>query len=436
MKGWAVATRIDGQGMPEIIARRTRHSKSFQLPGGQIRVVHALYPVHWDNAGTWEEVDETPITNDGGVTWRTTNTPYLLQWESDTLTLTYRSKRGGDTCRIRLLRLDGVPVVPAPLPTVSGRSISAFVAPDLEIELRVRSHGVEIFKTLHGPLAPTSLTWGVQIGDDSKLRFDLMNTSGRDNILLAAATRPAGLNRTRRIEMAHSRTPDDLVNVPGRNTYEVTETFTGRTRFIDPVTRARTWVNEFEYPVEIDVTVSETVVTTDDDGMGYISSDYWRANFCAINPVNYAAAWRFQTVNIPQGQTLDSANLTVNVTARLGSGSATLSGEKVANAASWPNASANSPAFMTATTANTAFSVPASSGSKVINVLTAVQEIVNQATWAANNNMRLGFSSTAGMAGGSYVNFEDYAAAGTAQATLDIVYTAAATGNAIAWIKA
>jgi hypothetical protein len=90
-----VATRIDGQGMPEIIERRTRNSKSFQLPGGQIRVVNALYPVHWDNAGTWEEVDETPITNDGGVTWRTTNTPYLLQWQSDTLTLTYRSKKGG-----------------------------------------------------------------------------------------------------------------------------------------------------------------------------------------------------------------------------------------------------------------------------------------------------------------------------------------------------
>jgi hypothetical protein len=192
-----------------------------------------------------------------------------------------------------LLRLDGVPVVtPAPLPTVTGRSIRAFVAPDLEIELRVRSHGVEIFKILHGPLAPTSLTWGVQVGDDSKIRFDLMHTEGRDNILRAAATRPIGLNRVRRIEMTHSRTPDDFVTVPGRNTYEVTETFTGRTRFIDPVTGARSWVSEFEYPVEIDVTITELIAAAGDDGAG--TGGFWYTA-SSLNKSTYNAGFRFQT---------------------------------------------------------------------------------------------------------------------------------------------
>jgi hypothetical protein len=328
-----------------------------------------------------------------------------------------------------------VPVVtPAPLPTVTGRSISAFVAPDLEIELRVRSHGVEIFKILHGPLAPTSLTWGVQVGDDSKIRFDLMHTEGRDNILRAAATRPIGLNRVRRIEMTHSRTPDDFVTVPGRNTYEVTETFTGRTRFIDPVTGARSWVSEFEYPVEIDVTITELIAAAGDDGAG--TGGFWYTA-SSLNKSTYNAGFRFQTVNVPQGQTLDSATFTWNITARSGTANATLAGEATDNALAWANLSANDPdTTMTPTTATATVPVPAATGLQNIDVKGPVQEIINRAGFAPNNNVRLGFSDTSGM-GADYVAFENYEAAGTSEAKLVLVYTpAAGVSNSIAWIKA
>jgi hypothetical protein len=67
-------------------------------------------------------------------------------------------------------------------PVTEGRSVRVMVVPDLEIELRVRPHGVEIFKILHSAAAPTALTWEVVEGDVSNIRFDPMSTAGRDNL--------------------------------------------------------------------------------------------------------------------------------------------------------------------------------------------------------------------------------------------------------------
>lgn len=410
------------QGEVERVDLRTRQSKSFARPDGSIRVVNRMYPVHYDNNGQWVEVDDSLITNDGGVTWRTADTSYNLQWESDTCTLSYQSKRGGDFVRIRLMQLDGVPVVtPFPKPTVTGRSIKALIAPDLEIELRIRANGVEIYKTLLGPLAPTSLTWRVLEGDSSRIAFDLMNTSGIDNLTFSAL-RSGEVQRRRRIEITHSRTPDDTTTFPGKNTYFVTETFTGRTRFIDPNTFARSWLNEVVYPVEIDVTVVDHITANTDDGYGSTGPAYW-LQVQTYTKLAKAAAWRFLAVNVPQGTTLTSAIITVNVTASSGAASATMAGENVDSASLWANMSANSPLNMAATTATISVATPAL-GTRTIDVTTLAQEIVNRAGWAANNNMRFGFTNVSAM-GASYWRAEDYNAVGTAEAFITIIYTAA-----------
>lgn len=424
------------QGEVERVELRTRQSKSFARSDGSIRVVNRLYPVHYDNNG-WVEIDDSIISNDGGVTFRTADTSYNLQWESDTCTLSYQSKRGGDFVRIRLMKLDGVPVVtPFPKPTVTGRSIVSLIAPDLQIELRIRGNGVEIFKTLLGPLAATSLTWRVIEGDSSQLTFDLMNTSGRDN-LLRTAPRVGEIQKQRRIEMDHSRTPDDGVSIPGKNTYQVTETFTGRTRWIDPNTMARSWLSEFVYPVEIDVTIVDHVSTTLDDGYSGLSAAYWletQINTQGYVGNNKGGAWRFQSVNVPQGTVLTSAIITVNVTGRNGTQNGIVKGNNVDSAASWAHASANSPFNMTATTASTSWATPASTGVKTMDVTTSAQEIINRAGWVANNHMRFGFTDVTAMTA-SYHIIEDYQAAGTAEAFITIIYTPAATAGNIAWVK-
>lgn len=410
---------------------RSLSGKTFLQPDGRIRHVSCIAPVHWDDQGQWVDIDDTPTSMDGGKTWSTPSTPYNLLWDSENLTLSLTSKRGGDV-RVRLAALDGVAVQPQKdLPTVNGQSIRAFVAPELEIELRVRPNGVEIFKILHGPAAPRSFTWEVAEGDTTNIVADFLGTKGRDNLGGTQARKLGNvLNRHRSVEITHVKSNIDLL--PGKAIYSVIESFTGRTRLIDPDTRARTWVDEVEWPVEIDVTVTVLVTADQDDGRG--NSTTWYITGPVVRSTA-AAAFRFQTVNVPQGQVLDSATLTINVTNRGGTESATLAGNNVDSAAAWAGYSANTPLSMSATTANVSWQIPATTGLKNIDVKAICQEIINRAGWAANNNLRLGFTNISGITT-SYAYIEDYSDPGTAQAQLVIVYTAGGSAGNIAWIKA
>lgn len=411
-------------GETEIVERRRRNSKTIRQADGKIRVVNRLRPVHWDNAGQWVEVDDTPQSADGGRTWTTPSTPYNLAWDSETLTLSYTSKKGGDVT-VKLSALDGSPFTGKPSAVLEGQDIVCAVSPDLDIRLRVRSHGVEIFKVLKGPSAPKALAWEISEGDMSSISFAPMTTKGMDNALRGDLQRLSGdlLNRRRQAEIAHAAT--EPRTRAGRRTYQVTETVTGRTRFVDPLTRARLWVDEIVYPVEVDVTVSESIVANDDDGRQDGPGGYWDVNNCRLNYGNdQRAIWRFQTVDVPQGQVLDSATLTVNVTTRSGTGSALISGEDADDAPAWTTGNQS----MTATTANTSWAVPGTTGTKQIDILTAAQEIVDRVGWAANNDMRFGFTDLTSI-GSAYAFFEDYSAAGTAEGELEIVYTAGGGGD-------
>ena len=407
-------------GEVELTQRRGRNSKVFRRQDGKYRVVSRLHPVHWDDGAEWVEVDAAPISVDGGRTWSTASTPYHLLWDSENLILSYQSKKGGEVT-VRLAALDGVPVgKQTGLPVVSGQSIKSRVAPDFDIELRVRAYGVEIFKILHGPAAPRRMEWEVIEGNLSNIRLDLLNTSGQDNLLNSQARRGSKLNRRRRVEISHTRSGDDILVNPGRTTYRAEETLTGDSRFIERATGARSWVPEIEWPVEIDVTISESVVANNDDGRGQAGN--WYISQPRTYDADFNPGWRFQTVNVPQGQTLDSAIMTVNILSAAGSDTFTLAGNNVDNAADWTNLSANDPDTMAATTATVSVNTLAV-GIRTINVLGPVQEIINRAGWTANNALRLGYSDVTGATGYQY--FEDYSAAGTAEAELEIIYTAA-----------
>jgi hypothetical protein len=417
-------------GAIEVISRRTPFSKTFQRPDGKAHLSVGVAPMHWHDGAGWVDIDEAPITLDGGKTWTTRSTPYSLAWDAQLLELSYTSKRGGDV-RVKLVALDGspVPTVTA-APVTEGRSIRVMVVPDLEIELRVRPYGVEIFKILHSAAAPSALTWEIVEGDLSNIRFDPTNTVGRDNLHKKSAARRTEFAQQRMVEITHDRSPDDLAKHPGKKTYSVTESFTGRTRVVDSETRARSWKAEVEYPVEIDVKVSGTNVADDNDGYGLSASDYWR-NVLITTQATKLGAVRFQTVNVPQGQVIDSAFLGVNVTLISGTGSATLKGQALDEAPAWPNGSAFSPKTMAATTASLAVPVPPVIGQTAYDVTAIVQEILNRAGWVANNDLRLGFTDGSAM-GAAYMNWEDYNAVGTAQARLDIVYNSFLDGSCMA----
>lgn len=410
---------VVGQDEVELVALRSRNCKTFRKPDGSFRAIARAAPLHWDDQGSWVEVDHTPVTQDGRV-FSTASTPYVLSWDAQTCTLTYSSKRGGDV-RVRLAALDGVPVSgPFPAATVVGQSVKVLVAPQLQIELRIRTHGVELYKILLGPLAPKSLTWEVTEGGRANINFDPMTTTGRDNMSRTNRSRPdADILVRRGIEMTHQKSA--TVVVDGKNVYTVTETFTGKTRFIDPQTRARSWIDEAEYPIEIDVSITENIGANDDDGYGQ-NFPYWVSGSGITTKSGKNGAFRFQTVNVPNAATINSAVLTIRVTGSSGSQTSTMAGENVDSAPAWANHTANAPQNMAATTATTTVNVLAA-GLRTIDVKTACQEIVNRAGWVANNHMRFGWTVTTGMTS-SYMYIEEYEAAGTDEAQLDIDYTA------------
>jgi hypothetical protein len=366
------------------------------------------------------DIDYSPSTRDG-VRFVTRSTPYTVEWNSQTLTISYASKLGGEVS-VRLKALDGG-VVPIPSPAVvQDDSVRCFVGKDLELRVQFRPEGVEIFKILHNANAPKGLTWEVVEGLLSNIRLDLMNTSGFDNQSLLAA-RTGEFRRRRRIEMVHSRTLDDLLVNPGKKTYTVTETFTGRTRLTDPATRARSWVAGVVYPVEIDVTINETIVADADDGHEFFSlwySSYGGVHF--LNP-NNNPGYRFQTVDVPQGVTIDSATLTLEVTSAGASGS--LFGNDVDDAPVWADSAG--PVEMTATTASVTLDAT-TLGTKALDVTAIVQEIVDRAGWAANQDMAFGVQGT--ITGYSYIA-DSTDGTPADDPALEIIYTAGGAGLAI-----
>lgn len=145
-----------------------------------------------------------------------------------------------------------------------------------------------------------------------------------------------------------------------------------------------------------------------------------------ISPNRYIGFLRFLNVTVPQGVTISSATLTLNIVEVVGTPNTTLYGVKVADAAAFASPG-NLPSAATKTTAS-ADPDPAGTGSKVITITDIVQEIVDQALWGSGNAMAFVIDDNAG-SGTNYWGAEDYEDVGTAEATLDITYTVGTTGR-------
>lgn len=133
------------------------------------------------------------------------------------------------------------------------------------------------------------------------------------------------------------------------------------------------------------------------------------------------AGFRFLSVTgIASGATINSATITLNVTAIGGSPDTTFYGYATDNPGAWADPG-NLPHNATKTSASV--SGPTATGTQTINVASAVQEIVNRVGWASGNNMAFVCDNNTTSGGDIYWSAEDYVAAGTAEAVLDIDYT-------------
>jgi hypothetical protein len=430
--------------LTERVDLRGHRTKTFEVTRGwwdrlrsritrrkRFRTVAGVEPLHWkDAAGVWREVDlRWKLRADRR--WWITEADFEADFDPHTFVLRYRSRTKGDL-RMKLVSIDGVPPTPVePRPFFTGdRMRIADIGSGVSLILVAHPHGPEFYRHLAGPTLP-AIVWEIdELEDAGDVRTNVLSMLGHDNHAdLAADRRSETLlrNQQRIVEVAVERTPD--VVDAGRRSYTVTERLTGRTKWRDPETRAPEWRDaaEIRFPVFLDVQVVEDVATALDDGHSYVSSAQWFGAFTFSQlGANYAPAWRFQTVNVPQGATIDSATLRVDVL-QSGTGTGTLHGQNVDSAPSWADASANGPVQMAKTTATTTFDGFGTTGQKTFDVKTIVQEIVNRAGWAANNDMRIGVGSNAA---GAVVKFYevDYGSGTAGRLTID--YTAGGGSSA------
>lgn len=145
------------------------------------------------------------------------------------------------------------------------------------------------------------------------------------------------------------------------------------------------------------------------------------------------AGLRFQGVNVPQGATIDSAILTLNIASL--EGGATPStycyGVDADTAAAWADPG-NLPSAVTPTTAQSATFAPIATGSEQVDVTTIVQEIIDRVGWSSGNALALVFNDD-GTSSNEYWIAEDFEDAGTAEASLEITYTAGGLSIPVAY---
>ena len=142
----------------------------------------------------------------------------------------------------------------------------------------------------------------------------------------------------------------------------------------------------------------------------------------------YNGGVRFVTVALDNTDTIDSADLKIQVNALTGASggadSGNIYGDYVDDAAAW--SSSSRPTQVTKTTASTAFGTAfTSTGAKTFDVTGIIAEIIARAGWVSGNALRLGLLETSTTYYRSAC--DDYGE--TSPATLEIYYTGSASGR-------
>jgi hypothetical protein len=371
--------------MRELIAYRSPTAKLFQREDGLLQAEICAAPQHFMRGGKLHDINLRPRLDRGS--FLIDRAPYVLQVSASAPAYRYQGQSG----KI-IVELLGVPET---APIFDGRSfVWNGVARDSDFLVTPGLTGCGAYLRLKSPDAPRS--WNYRI-------------SGAKHLLRPLVGQDAAGRMLKLIEQRDG----DLLRI----------TWTGYVASQDDLRNGLGWNAEPSYPILIDPTIDEIVGASGDDATvdyaGTFSSTY--SMLFAYNSFGYtgSCAARFQTVDVPQGATITSATLTIRPTEGQ-TGSTNVYGIDVDDVAAFTNvASINS---APQTTASASISGATAGNDKVIDVTSIVQEIVDRAGWAANNDM--GFVWPAGGANTS-LRFRAYDSSTTLCPRLSITYAAA-----------
>jgi hypothetical protein len=390
--------------MKELLEKRTRYSKTFDLGNGKRLLRTGRAPRHFMVDGALVDIDTTPKIGRNNL-YEVDKAPYALRIDPQRPAYLYTSE-SGQWVEVELVRV-GEKETGVSAGLLDGGLVKwAEIAKDTDLVMSPLRRGIETLLFLHSPQAPKLWRWRVR--GNKQL---LVPPSGRDAL-------------GKRLELVTRWDGDDL---------EIIWTGRAASRWGLRHKAMDAWQSDIAWPVRIDPTVNESITAGSDDvgsiwnGVNFVSfsSTYGLQAAGHYTAFTFFAGLRFQTVAVPQGATIDSATLTINVIAQAGTPNLTVYGDDVDDAPAWANPSSRIK-DITKTTAS-ANVVNPGTGLEAINVQSIVQEIVNRVGWASNNDMRFGFFDNVG--GNNIFNMEALEAAGTSEADLDITYTAAGSAG-------
>jgi len=412
------------KGSVEVIEKRTLGSKTFAMGGGKFKLRKMMGAIHYkeDLKNDNEQWKETDLTlEDKGDKFVINKAPYNLEILKSGLEIIYSSKQSG-IVRIKLKSVGDKQVSKFNLnpvvDDVNSKIVWSNVIQDFDIRLDIKSAGIQFFKKIANANVSKEWEWEIEEDKDINLQINAIH-KGIDE------------------DGDKIRLKKEILNeqiIENKKSYILKETFFEQTIQVkDSKTRIKEFVDKIKYPLVIDVPdITELIVNNADDGneMFSFGSDYgWyytnstMSGFAINTPSTYRGlGFRFQTIGVPQGATIDLANLKLQVKNINFTPEGYIYADDVDNAGAW-GAGTAAPRNITKTTAKTAWA-PSSTGWNTITVTDIVQEIVNRTGWASSNNIK--FAALATEQGGAQkVDVYDYAKSQADAAILEIDYTVA-----------
>jgi len=378
---------------------RSAHSKSFGMPDGSIRGEVRPAPVCYvSDDGELRSIDTTVQQSNGRVyvEWA----PYKFELHKTGVGFDFQSRESG-FARVSLVGIGGEEFNCAAdyQPSIEGDTITfSDVKPGCDIVLRVLPNRVKTLRIVKTATAPREFEWHCEHGE-----------AGRKHI----GTQLRGTDSQQRpLDLS-----SELVDVR-EQTYRLVEKWSGLVKTRDPRTRIKSLSEDVSYPVEIDPTVNYDISNNYDDGLevvdpvGYhTTGDYSVTHLGSDAYLRQNAVWRFRAIAVPQGATITSAILSLNVTGKQTAyGGGTLWGYAKDNMANdwYYGYNKNSASVATQTVNSVTLTRPSSTGVKTYDVTAIVQDIVSRAGWVSGNNAGLFALTYEASASPKKTLFEDY----------------------------
>ncbi len=395
----------------EVIELRTAQSKTF-YDGKEFHLAQRLRPVHYLEGGYWQDID---LSFDDDL--HLDQAPFEVHILPEAIGYRYVSRRAG-WMEMELLSINGEePNPPAPH-RQDDRVYWNDIIPGVSMYLEVRPEHPEMFKVYD--MAPVTTRWRITQSPDFAGQFN-PKTRGKDHA---------------------------DANLEIQTSYEdgiFTETVTGRvSRVVDKRRRKKAWHEDATFPLLMDASITEDIGVTSDDVSSYRGGSVYptftnsfqnsanvavtlERNASSVFYVVQIGGFRFQTLAIPKGSTITRATLTVNVT-QVTSGPAISKfyADAIDDAPMWADKTQLARNIQK-TVASATFTATVT-GIQVITVTSLVAEVVGRPGWQEGNDMRFaGFPQATGYGsdpgGYTLMKIEDFSAAGTDEAQLDVTFT-------------